>query len=277
MISLGAGVQSTAMALMAAHGEITPMPDCAIFADTGDEPQRVYDHLAWLMSGNVLPFPVHIVRAAGRLGEEIIKATRGESLRGSHARPPFYVKGIYPAGSTVPVLDDDGNQVGERVRDTIQKKVRELINLRPRQQWPKEVRVHQWIGISTDEAVRMKPSRIPAIQARWPLIERRLSRSDCKLWLQRNGYPEPPKSACTFCPYRSDDQWRWLRDTDPVAWQYAIEVDRAIRPGLRSDALQGELYVHRSMIPLEEVDLSTASERGQPDLFGDECEGMCGV
>lgn len=38
-LSLGAGVQSTTMALMAAHGEIGPMPDCAIFADTGWEPK----------------------------------------------------------------------------------------------------------------------------------------------------------------------------------------------------------------------------------------------
>ncbi len=29
-LSLGAGVQSTTLALMAAHGEIGPMPDCAI-------------------------------------------------------------------------------------------------------------------------------------------------------------------------------------------------------------------------------------------------------
>lgn len=46
------------LALMAAHGEIGPIPDCAIFADTGWEPQAVYDYLAWLMSPNVLPFPV---------------------------------------------------------------------------------------------------------------------------------------------------------------------------------------------------------------------------
>ncbi len=61
VLSLGAGVQSTALALMAAHGEIGPMPDCAIFADTGWEPKAVYEHLAWLKSPNVLPFPVHIV------------------------------------------------------------------------------------------------------------------------------------------------------------------------------------------------------------------------
>jgi len=35
VISLGAGVQSSTMALMAAAGEITPMPDCAIFAGNG--------------------------------------------------------------------------------------------------------------------------------------------------------------------------------------------------------------------------------------------------
>lgn len=63
VLSLGAGVQSTTLALLAAHGVIGPMPDCAIFADTAWEPQAVYDHLAWLMSPNLLPFPVHVVSA----------------------------------------------------------------------------------------------------------------------------------------------------------------------------------------------------------------------
>ncbi len=75
-LSLGAGVQSTTLALMAAHGEIGPMPDCAIFADTGWEPQAVYDHLAWLMSPNVLPFPVHIV-SDGNIREQLIAAGQG--------------------------------------------------------------------------------------------------------------------------------------------------------------------------------------------------------
>ena len=54
IISLGAGVQSTAMALLAHHKEIKP-PDYAVFADTGWEPQAVYDHLDWLES--YLNFP----------------------------------------------------------------------------------------------------------------------------------------------------------------------------------------------------------------------------
>ena len=48
ILSLGAGVQSTTLYLMFLHGEITPQIDCAIFADTGEEPESVYEHLEWL-------------------------------------------------------------------------------------------------------------------------------------------------------------------------------------------------------------------------------------
>ena len=41
ILSLGAGVQSSTLALMIAHGEL-PMVDHAIFADTGAEPAGVY-------------------------------------------------------------------------------------------------------------------------------------------------------------------------------------------------------------------------------------------
>lgn len=68
IISLGAGVQSSTMALMAAAGEITPMPTAAIFADTQAEPVSVYRWLDWLEPR--LPFPVHRV-TAGSLTERI--------------------------------------------------------------------------------------------------------------------------------------------------------------------------------------------------------------
>jgi hypothetical protein len=35
--------------------------------------------------------------------------------------------------------------------------------------------------------------------------------------------------------------------------------------------------MHASRKPLDEVDLRTDAEAGQPDLFNNECEGMCGV
>lgn len=272
VLSLGAGVQSTTLALMAAHGDIGPMPDCAIFADTQSEPTAVYEHLAFLTRGNVLPFPVHVV-SIGNLREEIMSATRGESKRGSHARPPFFVRNGDGSGGMIRRQCTRDFKI-----DPINKKVRDLIGLMPRQRWSRQPVVEQWVGISTDEASRMKMSRINAIEIRWPLIEKGMSRSDCLLWLERNGYPRPPKSACTFCPYHSNDAWRRLRDTDAAGWQDAVTLDAAIRKGLTSSGLtKGEMYLHRDRVPLGEVDLSTNLDRGQPDLFDNECEGMCGV
>jgi hypothetical protein len=258
------------MVLMAAHGEILPMPDCAIFADTGNEPSAVYDHLRWLMSPNVLPFPVHIV-SVGNLGEEILRSTRGESNCGSYARPPFFVK------------NHDGSRgilrrqcTGDYKIDPIRKKVRELLGLVHRQRAPKTVEVEQWMGISADEKIRAKPSQHAFVVNRFPLIESRMSRGDCIEWLKRHNYPIPSKSACVFCPYRSNEEWRILRDTDPAGWTYAVKLDAAVREGLSGPGSQGKLFVHDDLVPLSQVDLSTAEDHGQLN-FLDECEGMCGV
>src|SRR6185437_8404632 len=90
VLSLGAGVQSTTLALMAAHGEIGPMPDCAIFADTGWEPRRVYEHLAWLETK--LPFPVERV-SGGNLRADLLANAKGMTAGKRSATPPLFVRG----------------------------------------------------------------------------------------------------------------------------------------------------------------------------------------
>jgi hypothetical protein len=268
VLSLGAGVQSTTLALMAAHGELDAMPDCAIFADTGAEPTRVYEHLRWLMSDNVLPFPVHVISAGSLL--EALYDPRG-GVQSGGGRPPFFA------------INDDGGpgplkrQCTRHYKvDPIRKKVRELMGLRKGQRGPRIPVVEQWIGISLDEAIRMKPSRDAYIANRWPLVEKQMRRYDCLNWLERNGYPKPPKSACTFCPYRDSAGWRDMRDNDPASWRQAVEVDRHIRHNMPRVS-KSQVFVHRSLKPLDEVDLSTSEERGQLNLFLNDCEGMCGV
>jgi hypothetical protein len=264
VISLGAGVQSTTMALMASHGEFGPMPDCAIFADTQSEPAAVYRHLDWLE--RQLPFPVHRV-TAGSLRDQILGAMAG--INRMDARPPFFTRS---GGMLNRQCTHDQKLL------PIQRKIRKLLGLEPRQRGPKEPVVEQWIGISLDEAVRMKPSCHRYVRNRWPLIERRMSRSDCLRWCERNSYPIPPKSACTFCPYHDNTQWRALRDHDPESFADAVRIDEAIRPGVPGPRGKGDLwFVHRARVPLAEVDLSTAEDRGQLNLFNNECEGLCGV
>jgi len=261
VLSLGAGVQSTTMALMAAHGEITPMPDCAIFADTGAEPVQVYEHLEWLMSGNVLPFPVHVV-SQGNLYDDLVLGMNSTEHR--FASIPFFTRHNGQDGMA------RRQCTSEYKISPINRKVRELLGGKRG-----KASVEMWIGISTDEYQRMKRSHVQYIVNRFPLIELRMKRDACLKWMNKNGYQRPPKSACTFCPYRSNESWRLMKVTDPIGWQQALDADAALRQ--HSSRLDAKLYLHAQRIPLEDVDLSSHAEIGQGDFFNGECEGMCGV
>jgi 3'-phosphoadenosine 5'-phosphosulfate sulfotransferase (PAPS reductase)/FAD synthetase len=76
-LSLGAGVQSSTLALMIAHGEIEPV-EAAIFADTGWEPRHVYEWLNWLEEQ--LPFPVCRVQY-GNLRTDTLAKRGGQEWR----------------------------------------------------------------------------------------------------------------------------------------------------------------------------------------------------
>lgn len=265
VLSLGAGVQSTTVALLAAHGAID-LPECAIFADTGWEPRAVYDHLRWLRSPNVLPFPVHVV-SAGDIRANIL--ARRNTTGGRFAAVPFFV------------VNPDGSRGLGRRQCTyeyklapIMWKVRELLGKSRRAYIPPGA-VEVLVGISTDEAQRMKPARQRYFVNRWPLIDLGMSRADCVRWLAARGYPEPPKSSCIGCPFHSDEHWRAMRDGAPDEWADAVAVDRALREG-DARGMRGQEFMHASCRPLGEADLSPSARR-QPDLFGNECEGMCGV
>ena len=157
------------------------------------------------------------------------------------------------------------------------KKVRELANIKRGQ---KEISVTQWIGISWDEVQRMKDPSEKWTQHRWPLIERRMTRAKCIEWMSVNGYPEPPRSACYYCPFHSDTEWRRLRDDDPQAFSEAIEFDRNIREAyLQNDKqMKMTVYLHNSCVPLGEIDFDSDTDKGQQVWdFMSECAGMCGV
>ena len=269
-LSLGAGVQSTTLALMAAAGEIGPMPDCAIFADTQWEPRKVYDHLDRLEK--LLPFPVYRV-SIGNILDHIKLQTQGGRKNGAKARfasIPWF---------TLNMRGEKGQGRRQCSREfkiePITRKQRELLGV------PKGARVKDhvevWIGISTDEAHRMKPAFMKWQTNRWPLIEAGMSRKDCLAWMKAHGHPEPPKSACIGCPFHSDAMWKDMKDNHPEEWKNAVEVDRLIRGGGTQSGMDAQQFMHAQRKPLEEVDLRTDTEKGQRNLFGNECEGICGV
>jgi len=260
VLSLGAGIQSSTLALMFARGEVVPMPDCAIFADTGAEPEGVYTWLDWLETQ--LPYPVHRVMKGDGLRQSLLDTVRTGSRI---ANPPLF------AGATGQLRRQCTREFKV---EPITKKLRELVGLAHGERAGDEIRVTQYLGISYDESIRMKPSHNKWIDHKWPLVDMGMRRLDCLKWMEKRGYPKPSRSACTFCPYHSDEEWRSLKER-PADWASAVEIDEIIRDGIRG--MTEKLYLHRSLKPLAEIDFASPEDRGQQTMFNEECEGMCGV
>lgn len=243
IISLGWGVQSMTLAVMAALGDIEPV-DYAIHSDTTHEAQGTYDYatrwIDWLNDRGVKVVTVKPKDAP------MIDKWGGVTI-------PAHGQGLIRRQCT-------GQWKIAPMRRIIQK----LRNGQP---------VEQWLGISLDEVQRMKPADVKYITNRYPLIERKMSRWDCKLYLERNGIEIPPRSACVFCPFHSRAEWRDIRDNAPKDWNKAVKIDHAIRKALPPY----DLFVNVQRKPLDECDLDNEIDKGQLSLWDNECDGICGV
>lgn len=273
VLSLGAGVQSSALLLLACQGELHA--DRAIFADTGDEPESVYRWLETLEAHAARAgLPVDRV-SAGRLSDDQLDPDKDRSLL-----PVFLRTGSAGGGTSTRRCTYDYKIA------PIRRRIRELLG-QPTGTPPAGA-VDMLIGISTDEVQRAKTSKVAFIVNRYPLLDRGWRRSDAVAYVESFGMGTPPRSACVYCPFHSDAEWRRMRDDEPDSWEEAVAFDRRLREVNRERrrraeetggnfGLRGDPYVHRSLRPLDAVDLSTPEDRGQLSMFTEECEGMCGV
>ena len=264
VLSLGVGVQSTTMALMAAKGDL-PKVDCAIFADPGYESKSTMLYLDYLTA--ILPYPVYRVQK-GNIKDDML-AAKGTT---NFVVAPFYnqhtitgKKGMIRRQCT-----------SEYKILVIKKKIRELCNVGFNKRFPKDKYVEQWIGISTDEISRMKPSNDKYILNKHPLIDLNMSRQDCVTWLNKNGFPLPEKSACIVCPFHNDAYWHFMKTERKDEFEEAVNFDKRIRTG--SKKIKDKIYLHRSCKPLDEIEFNKKEDDSQLDMFSHLCdEGMCGV
>lgn len=271
VLSLGAGVQSTTLLLLAAEGRL-PRLDAAIFSDTGWEPRAVYDHLQRLEDEVAKPAGIPILRvSAGNLRDDYLNP-EVES-----ASIPLFVKG---ANGSQGMLRRDCTR---RYKvSPIQRQIKLLLGAEREEDGrigrvPKGRYAEMWIGISMDEWHRAKDSRVRYIRHTFPFLDAiQMDRAACLRYLERIGWADTPKSACIGCPFHGNRMWRQLRDESPDEWADAVAFDAAIRRGsakavAAGKPLRGEGYLHASRVPLSEapIDLVTRREwmEGQPALF----------
>lgn len=263
ILSLGAGVQSTVLALLACDGKL-PGLDGAVFADTGWEPPQVYRQVERVAAElHRAGIPLHRV-SKGNLREDSITPTH------RFASIPYFVR------------NPDGTQgmgrrqcTSEYKLSPIARKVRELLGAAPPEyrRVPRGRLAEQWIGFSTDEIHRVNDTqRVQYERKRYPLLELDMSRKDCQRWLTASGWGNTTKSACIGCPFHGNRQWRDMKTNRPDEWADAVAFDVAIRKGgARGLPLNGEAFLHRSMLPLSVAPLGKdgrkALQSDQDDLF----------
>lgn len=273
VLSLGAGVQSTAILMLAAEGRL-PRLDAAIFSDTGWEPRAVYDHLERLEREVAQPAGIPIYRVgAGNIREDMLNP---EAPHVSFM--PFFIKN--PDGTNGMVMRQCTSDYKIK---PIKRQVRLLLGAKPTANGkigrvPAGAVAEQWIGISMDEFQRAKDSDVKYIRHRFPLLyDIKMDRAACIRYLERNGWGSTPKSACIGCPFHGNRMWRQIRDETPEEWADAVAFDAAIRKGpaaLRAAGrvLRGESFLHASRLPLDQapIDRMTRKEikESQGELFG---------
>jgi len=109
-------------------------------------------------------------------------------------------------------------------------------------------------GISTDESHRATPSReTDAYISQYPLIELGIDRAACLRIAQEAGLPQPPKSSCWFCPFKTTNQWVSMRRTDPAMFEKAV-------------ALESTLQARRARLGKDPVYLSSVGGRKKASL-----------
>lgn len=278
-LSLGAGVQSTTLALLSIDGVIPPI-EHAIFADTGWEPRAVYEHLDRLA--------VELAAAGVQLHRVSRGNIRDDALDPAHryASMPIYLK------SKPTEKNPSGNGIGRRQCTSeykltpIKAKIRELLGA-PVDADGKVGRVPgrpgtrvatTFVGISADEIGRIRPADVRYMHRVDPLVDllpTPWTREACNRYLADRWPHQVPRSACIGCPFHRNAEWRHMRDTAPDEWADAVAFDHAIRDGFHAERSpwRGKLFLHDQRVPLDEADLGVGEDTGEQSSLFDEPRG----
>ena len=273
-LSLGGGVQSSTIAEMVVVGEL-PRPTAAIFADTGNEPPWVYEHLDYL-EGRLASVGVPLWRVRRKGSRGLVEDIFTPGLR-SYPLPPFHM-----ADNDIPgMLHRQCTKEYKVVplRQAIQRFLLENgqaeVNSAGAVRVKPGVQVTLWLGISKDEWQRARTSGVAWLRHEYPLLHKGMSRADCAAWLRARGLPVPKKSSCLICPYHTQSFWLELRRNHPDLWEQVVAIDTQLREprGLRwQEALRGKPYLHRSCKPLSEaVGLQFSLFDAEPSCDGGYC------
>lgn len=270
VLSLGAGVQSSALLLMADRGDIAPI-NFAVFSDTQQELPETY---VWLEK---------LIKA---VKVKVIKTTKGDLLKDGAFIIPAYLKTPKEADPQIDFTDPNPSTKYKRGKgkrictvdykiSPVRRAVREELGYKKGQHIKGKEFVTMVIGFSTDEATRMKDADPEDwTENQYPLcMEKNMSREDCKKYVFGIMGEEPPRSSCYFCPLHDDYEWLRIKENHPEYFEKACQLDEEARRTKGFNGLmKSEVFLHDSLVPLREAKFDPAKGKNRVRKM---CGGNC--
>jgi len=258
VISLGGGVQSTAMVVLAVQGELDA--EIALFANVGDDSEHP----------DTLDYVAEVLEPWAASQGFTIRQLRREFTRGDHVGQTLSIlqyQALSKRSIVIPARMSNGAP-GNR-SCTVDWKIRVVGRwLREHGATPDNP-AEVCIGFSTDEIQRVSGRQPSKYQiSTYPLLDLGLNRADCMRVIADAGLPVPPKSACWFCPFTTPQRWAEMRRDTPDLFNAA-------------QAVEDMLNTKRAHIGKDDVFLTRFGKRlsesigeAQPALFTSD-DGVC--
>lgn len=254
--SIGFGVQSTAIALMAGL-DMIPRPDAYYFSHLR-ETKATEDYIGYIRP-KLIELGVNVqFLSKGDLYNEIMSWETASRV----SMIPVWFMG--KNGKRQPL---NRQCTSDWKIEVVASAIRSDLNKSRLKR--NEVRV--WQGITTDEIGRAKRRPLFSDNFRvnhYPFIAQyanitypthnweSYSRNKIIELFQKLGIKVPPKSSCFFCPYHDIMYWYDIYINEPDNWELACKLDDSIRNyNTQSGILEaGPFYLYEGLIPLREID-----------------------
>lgn len=246
ILSCGAGMQSTALALMSCENKkyeikypLVPIYDAILFCDLGNEPRWVYDQVYFIKCACEDAGIQFYILESSLYSDYLEKFGRSRVVS-----IPFWttdengVKGKMMRNCT---LDYKINVMQKFVRS-------ELLGYRKGQRTKNEdIKSHEMhLGFSIEEKQRCKDNPHKMFVNKFPLCDMNLERKDNYAYIKDIWGLETKASACTFCPFHRNYFFRHLKNNYREEYESVLEFDDLLEREQPNTKIRSKLYISRS-------------------------------
>lgn len=264
VLSWGGGTQSTALMLKMLKDK--EHLDYIIFADTKNEPEMVYSQVYTVSQYVKKNYDKDIIVTARNktpiTDQEAINMIReygGTEYRRSEYADLFqshvlYFEGHLDTIDTMPfwIRNRKSGKIGKTPYKgcTVEYKIREIMRELRRQTGikrfnPKLHKVYMYIGFSSDELIRSKPSPLPYVENVTPLIDMEWDKSMCIDYVEKELGFIPTSSVCNMCYANYIDRVYDVFKNDKLGWNKLLILDEAMRNKPETHKIKDDCFMFR--------------------------------